>query len=315
MIGGLLTVMLPVFGCIIVGYLLARKKIIDAGGADTLNRFVYFAAFPALLFNFVARTPIEKVWNQAFLCAWLLSLGITYLVTLVVSRFIYCDGTAGMAVRAMNCTCANTAFMGMGIPLLILALGKEAALPGILATMVIVTVFFNLTLAMIEVGRHSCAGGKGDLFFSVAVSLSKNPLMLAVFVGALSSALMPMPKAITTLCELLGNAAVPCSLIAVGVFIASQKVSEMASGSIVPTAIKLMLHPLVTWVIVTKVVVMDPMWSAAAVLLAALPSAVSCFVIAKQHGILVVETSGTIWLSTVLSSVTVLTVLALMRLI
>jgi malonate transporter len=313
MIGGLMTVMLPTFGCIIAGFLLARKKIIDVGGADALNRFVYFAAFPALLFNFVARTPLDKVWNQAFLCAWMLSLGITYLLTLAVSRFVYGDVTAGMAVRAMNCTCANTAFMG--IPLLILTLGKEAALPGILATMVIVTVFFNLTLVLIEVGRHSDTRGKGHLFFSVAVSLAKNPLMLAVFAGTLSSALLPMPKAISTLSELLGNAAVPCSLIAVGAFIAGQNFSEMASGSIIPTVIKLLLHPLVTWVIVTRVIVMSPVWSAAAVLLAALPSAVSCFIIARQHGILVVETSGTIWLSTVFSSGTVLVLLALMHLV
>ncbi|NVN99556.1 MAG: AEC family transporter [Geobacteraceae bacterium] len=313
MISGLLTVLLPVFGCIIAGYLLARRKIIDVGGTDALNRFVYFAAFPALLFNFVARTPLEKIWNQAFLYAWLLSLGITYLATLAIGRFIYSDGTAGMAVRAMNCTCANTAFMG--IPLLILVLGKEAALPGILATMVIVTVFFNLTLALIEVGRHGDTRGKGYLIFAVVASLAKNPLMIAVFAGALSSALLPMPKAITILCELLGNAAVPCSLIAVGAFIAAHKVTEMAKGSILPTAIKLLLHPLITWVIVTKVVVMDSMWSAAAVLLAALTSAVSCFVIAKQHGVLVMETSGTIWLSTVLSSGTVLAVLVFMRLV
>lgn len=313
MIGGLLMVMLPVFGCIIAGYVLARNEIIDVGGADALNRFVYYAAFPALLFNFVARTPLDKMWNQTFLYAWLLSLSITYLVTLLVSRLLYGDGTAGMAVRAMNCTCANTAFMG--IPLLILALGKEAALPGILATMVIVTVFFNLTLAMIEVGRQSSTRGKRHLLFRVAVSLAKNPLMLSVFAGALSSALLPMPKAITTLCELLGNAAVPCSLIAVGAFIAGQKFSEMVAGSIFPSAIKLVLHPFVTWVIFTKVFVMNPMWSSSAVLLAALPSAVSCFIIAKQHGILVVETSGTIWLSTVFSSCTVLVVLTLMHLV
>lgn len=309
MIGGLLTLLLPVFGCIVAGYLLARKKIIDGGGADALNRFVYFVAFPALLFNFLARTPLEKVWNPPFLCAWILSLGVTYLLTLAISRFFYGDGAAGMAVRAMNCTCANTAFMG--IPLLVLTLGKEAALPGILATMVIVTLFFNLTLALIEVGRHNGTGGSGQLFLSVVVSLAKNPLMLAVLAGALSSALLPMPKAITTLSELLGNAAIPCSLIAVGAFIASQKFSEMAAGSIVPTAIKLLLHPLVTWIIVTQVMVLEPLWSAAALLLAALPSAVSCFVIARQHGILVVETSGTIWLSTVCSSVTLLCVLAL----
>lgn len=71
---------------------------------------------------------------------------------------------------------------------------------------------------------------------------------------------------------------------------------------------------MITWVIVTWVVKMDPKWSAATILLAALPSAASCFVIARQHGMLVAETSGTIWLSTVLSAGTVLVVLSLMHL-
>lgn len=313
MINGLLSVMMPVFGCIIIGYVLVRREIIEAKGADAINRFVYFAAFPALLFTFVARTPIEKVWNPAFLCTWLLSLSLTYLVTLAVSRLIIGDGAAEMAVRAMNCTCANTAFMG--IPLLILALGKDAALPGILATMVIVTIFFNLTIAMIEVGRHKGTLTTGHMLSRVAISLAKNPLMLAVFAGALSSALLPIPKAVLTFGELLGNAAVPCSLIAVGAFIASQRIQETVSGSLVPTAIKLLVHPLVTWGVVTWVVEMDRMWSAAAILLAALPSAASCFIIARQHNILVSETSGTIWLSTVLSGGTFWAILSLLHLV
>jgi malonate transporter and related proteins len=313
MIVGLLSIMLPVFGCILIGYVLTRREIIDARGADALNRFVYFAAFPALLFTFVARTPINKVWNQTFLVSWLLSLGLTYLATLAVSRFVLRDEVAEMAVRAMNCTCSNTAFMG--IPLLILTLGKEAALAGILATMVIVTVFFNLTLAMIEVGRCKGTLSMGQTCYGVVVSLAKNPLMLAVFAGALSSALLPMPKAVTTFGELLGNAAVPCSLVVLGAFIASQRVSETVSNSIAPTAIKLLLHPVITWIVVTWVVEMDPTWSAAAILLAALPTATSCFVIAKQHGILVAESSGTIWLSTVLSAGTILVVLSLMHLV
>lgn len=313
MIVELLSIMLPIFGCILIGYVLTRREIIDARGADALNQFVYFAAFPALLFTFVARTPINKVWNQTFLVSWLLSLGLTYLATLAVSRFVYRDEVAEMAVRAMNCTCSNTAFMG--IPLLILALGKEAVLAGILATMVIVTVFFNLTLAMIEVGRCKGALSMGQTFYGVVVSLAKNPLMLAVFAGALSSALLPMPKAVTTFGELLGNAAVPCSLVAMGAFIASQRVSETVSNFIAPTAIKLLLHPVITWIVVTWVVEMDPTWSAAAILLAALPPAASCFVIARQHGILVTETSGTIWLSTVLSAGTILVVLSLMHLV
>lgn len=306
-INGMALVILPVFGCIIIGYLLRYWEIIEAKGADSLNRFVYFASFPALLFTFSARTPIEKIWNLPFLMAWMLSLGLTYLLTLMVSRFIS-DGEGDMAVRAMNCTCANTAFMG--IPLSILALGKDAALPGLLATMVIVAIFFNLTIILIEIGRYGGRLTIGQMLGRIAIRLSKNPLLLAVCAGMFSSAFLPVPKAVTAFGELLGNAAVPCSLIAVGAFIAGRRYSETIVSALIPTAIKLLIHPLVTWGIVTWVVEMDRMWSATALLLAALPSAASCFVISKQYEVLVAETSGTVWLSTVLSCITVLVVLS-----
>lgn len=311
MIEGLALILLPIFGSVVIGYLLARKEILDEAGATALNRFVYFAAFPAMLYSFIARTPIDKVWNGKFLAGWLITIVVMYVATLAVSRFAGRVGAAEMAVRAMNCTCSNTAFMG--IPLLIFALGEDAALPGILATMVIVTLVFNVTIAVIEVVRRK-ATSKDKLLYGVAVSLVKNPLMLAVMAGVLSSALLPPPKPLKALASLLGNAAIPASLVAIGAFIARQPASETWSVSIVPTILKLLLHPVLAWVVVTQVVVLDHPSSAAAILLAALPSAASCFVIAKQHGVLVAETSGTIWLSTVLSVGTISFLLSFMNL-
>ncbi len=66
------------------------------------------------------------------------------------------------------------------------------------------------------------------------------------------------------------------------------------------------------WGIVRWIIRLDPTWAAGAVLLAALPPATSCFVIATEYDILVAETSGAIWMSTVLSTVTVVTVLFFM---
>jgi predicted permease len=180
----------------------------------------------------------------------------------------------------------------MGIPLSIYAFGKDAALPAILATTIIVTVFFSITLLMIEAGRGSQADGKPTVR-SIAISLSKNPLMLSVVAGAVASALqITLPVPVVRFCEVLGGAAIPCSLVAMGVFIARYSVAQTLRGVGIPVFIKLVVHPLLTWVLVSMVFNLQPFWAQATILLAALPTATSCFVIAQHYNVISAESSG-----------------------
>jgi malonate transporter and related proteins len=309
MIAAVFDVTLPVFGAILCGYVAVRANWLDLQGGDVLNRFVYRLSFPALLFGVVARTPLDQIFYWPFLLAWLASLAAVYLVVAVVSVVGYRDGIAAIGVRSMNAACPSTAFMG--IPLLIYAFGKEAALPAILATTLVVTVFFSITLLMIEMGHSSAASGKPTLR-SIAFSLAKNPLMIAVVLGIAASALrITLPTPLARFCEVLGAAAVPCSLVALGVFIARHSIGRSLQGAGVPVFIKLVLHPLLTWLLVATVFQLDPFWAKATILLAALPTATSCFVIAQQHDVIAAESSGTAWLSTLLSILSVSAVLAL----
>ncbi len=309
MSGVIFDVTLPVFGAILCGWLAVRAGWLDQDSGDKLNRFVYRLAFPALLFGVVARTPLDQIFYWPFLLAWLASLAAVYVLVAAVTLVLYRDGIAAVGVRSMNAACPSTAFMG--IPLLIYAFGKEAALPAILATTLVVTVFFSVTLLMIEMGHRSGAGGKPTLR-SIAASLARNPLMIAVVLGTGASALgVSLPTPLARFCEVLGAAAVPCSLVALGIFIASHSIGATLRGARVPVFIKLVLHPLLTWVLVVTVFQLDPFWAKATVLLAALPTATSCFVIAQQHDVIAAESSGTAWLSTLLSIVSVSAVLAL----
>ncbi len=306
MFSAVIATSVPVFGCVIVGYLLVRAGFIGAEGVDILNRLVFYASFPALLFSFLARTPIAQIWQTTFLETWFLSLAIMYGVAFLVSRLLWHSNTAEASVRGMNCSCSSTAFMG--VPLLVIAFGKEQALPAILATIVIVTVFFGLTFALIESSRHGMASSRKALFLTVR-SLVRNPLILGVVFGVLSSAFVTLPKPILSLTELVGSAAIPCSLMTIGMFVAGQTARESVEGAIGPSLIKLILHPLVTWGVIRWVTDLDSTSKAAALLLSALPPATSCFVVAKQYNVLVAETSGMTWLSTALSVFSVVTIL------
>jgi malonate transporter and related proteins len=306
MFSAVIATSVPVFGCMIVGYLLVRAGLIGVEGVDILNRLVYYASFPALLFSFLARTPIGQIWQTAFLETWLLSLAIMYGVVFLASRLLWHSNTAEASVRGMNCSCASTAFMG--IPLLVIAFGKDQALPAILATVIIVTVFFGLTFALIEFSRHGMASSGKALVLTLR-SLLRNPLMLGVAFGVLSSAFLTLPKPLLSLTELVGSAAIPCSLITIGMFVAGQTARESVEGTLGPSLFKLVLHPLVTWGVIRWVTDLDSTWKAAALLLSALPPATSCFVVAKQYNVLVAETSGVIWLCTALSVFSVVAIL------
>ena len=74
-------------------------------------------------------------------------------------------------------------------------------------------------------------------------------------------------------------------------------------GYIVP--IKLLLHPLLVYVVLGLVGNFDPLWIFTAVLLASLPTATNVFVIGQQYGVWQERASATILITTVLSVLSV----------
>jgi predicted permease len=113
-----------------------------------------------------------------------------------------------------------------------------------------------------------------------------------------------MPSSAETFFKLLGGAASPCALVGLGLFLAgtTREASEGNSGSTALLAgFKLLLQPLIAWVLATFVFQMPPLLSHAAVLLAALPTGTGPFMLAEHYGREAEVTSNVILASTVVS--------------
>lgn len=307
----LLTVSLPVFGLILFGYLAGRFGVLGTQSSEALNRFVYYFALPALLFIFVARAPLERIFYWPFLAAWGGSLVLVFALTAVIGRFLYRDRLAVLALRSMNTSFANTGYMG--IPLVITAFGNAAALPAIIGTAFMSIVFISLTIALIETDLSQGVGTVG-IGRDVGLALAKNPIIVPVVAGVLVPAFsLPLPVPLERFCDLLGSAAGPCALFAIGLFIAGQSLREdlvQVSGLVF---IKLTVHPLLTWLLVIGVFELEPLWATVTILMSALPTGANCFVLAQRYQVFVAPTSATILLSTVLSVVTVSFLLIVLR--
>jgi hypothetical protein len=63
----LINVVVPVFGVVLTGYLAGRFGVLGADSAAALNRFVFYFALPPALFIYMARAPVEKIFNWPFI--------------------------------------------------------------------------------------------------------------------------------------------------------------------------------------------------------------------------------------------------------
>ena len=142
-------------------------------------------------------------------------------------------------------------------------------------------------------------------------ALAINPLIIAILAGtAMSLSGLPLPAVVHGFANLLGMAAAPCALFALGSSLYGQPMrGALAEVSVIALA-KLIIHPLLVWFVMFELFEVDALWGFAAVLAASMPVAATVYVLAQQHETYVVRISTAIAVSTALSIITITAILA-----
>lgn len=302
-------VALPVFAIILLGYLSGRMGLLGQASSEALNKFVYWIALPALLFIAMARSGVEDLVNWHFMGAYLGGIYVVWGLAALLGFVLHRANAAIMTMQGMSATFSNTGYMG--IPLFVAAFGSAGLPPALLATVTMSAICVGTAVVGLELFGGT---GRGVLraLADVVLALVKNPLVVSPALGLLWSGVgLAVPTAAETLMDLLGAAASPCALFAIGLFMATQTLrSDLAEVGWI-TVVKLIWQPLVTWWLAVTFFPMDPFWTASAVILAALPTGALTFVVAQQYGVYVQRTSAVILVSTVASVVTLSILLAI----
>lgn len=298
----LITVTLPIFGIMLAGYLAGRFRLLGQDSTAALNGFVYFVALPALFIKAMAQAPFEQIFNGPFLAAWYGGQLGVFALSLLLATFVFRDRLGALSMHSISAIFANTGYMG--IPLLMTAFGDAATLPAVIVTVANGAVVMAFLTAILEIDRSS--GSLANIAKDVGLGLVKSPLVLSAAFGLTLSALqVQIPGPIVTFLDLLGDAAGPCALFAMGLFLVGQSIRRGAIEVCWVSALKLIAHPLLTWWIASEVLVMPPIYVACAVIMAALPTGSLIFVVGERYGIYVQRAAAIILVSTVASVPTV----------
>ena len=299
----ILNTALPFFALIFCGYGAGRFKLLSEASISGVNAFVFYFALPTFLFNLMATSPIGEVPIGSFVAAYLGTGLAVFAAAALLGRALFRVRPGEAAVLGAATVLGNTGYMGL--PLVAAAFGAHAVIPLAIGLTLEATVLIPLTIILIEAAK-GLGGGLPRLFASVAGAMARNPLIVAIFAGALFSATgLGLPTPIENFTDLLGGAAGPCALFALGATLAGQRLSSGIAEVSYITTFKLLIYPAAMWFATTQLFDVDSLWATVAILGASLPVAANVFIVAKQYDTYVERTSSAILVSTTVSVVTV----------
>jgi len=307
----ILNVALPIFGVILTGYLAGSWRILGGAASAALNTFVSYFALPVLFFGTLARTPAHAVLDPGLMTGFGLVVLATFAVGMLSTRLAVRGGLARMSLQGIAASWGNVAYMG--VPLCLASFGEQGLPPAMLV--VIVTSLIGLVLGIMLIELEVSAGHSPlATFFSAAWNVARNPLPLSMVAGLVWSALaLPLPTPLEKWLDLLGAAASPCALFAIGLFLSDKSLKSGLAEAGLATLVKLLLQPLLAVAILPLFVDLGSVPGQVALVMAALPTGANAFVLARQFDIQVEQNTGSVLLSTAFSVVTVSALLVWLR--
>lgn len=301
---------MPLFILIALGWMLVRWRKWPDSITEALNRVVFKIALPAMLFrlmsDFAQSPPVDARLLIAFFGSCLI---VFVLGRVIANRLFKLDGISG-SVFALGGIFSNNVMLGLPIATVMLG---EKAIPSVALVLVFNgLILWTLATVSVEWVKHGALNLKG--FGKTAVSVLKNPLIIAILSGTLFSLTgIPLPQMIDKPVSMLGTIAVPLALVALGMSLAAYKVKDGLKESYAICLLKLIVQPLVIWGLAV-LLGLPPLESKVVVLLGSMSVGINVYLMSQQFNALNGPAATSMLLSTVFSAVTTPLLLMLMDL-
>ncbi len=296
---------LPFFALIGLGYLAGRTRFFPPEATAYLTKFVFYFALSAMLFRFAANLSLAEIYSTRFVLAYLAGCLAVYALAATVA-LLRRVSLPEAAVEAQCAVIGNTGFLG--VPMLVVLLGPAAAGPVLMVLSIDLIVFSSLiTLIISGAGRGRMSWG---ILHVLGMGLLANPMIVSMLAGLGWSATgLSVPAPVNDFLALLGGAATPGALFAIGASLAT-KSAERVAVAVWLSFCKLILHPAAVAVSALLIFRVPMPQAGVMIAAAALPVAGNVYILAQHYGVAPQRVSASILISTAVSILTVTLVIA-----
>lgn len=289
---------LPIFLTMLLGWFFKKIRLVDDVFVKKLNRFVFQAALPVLVFQDLATVDFFEVWDMRFVAFCFLA---TLTSILAVSGFSYLLKDRRIQGEFIQASYRSSAAI-LGIAFIQNIYGSSGMAPlMIVATVPLYNVMAVAVLSVMKPDREKMSRA---LAMQTLKGIVTNPIILGILAGMAWSLLkLPMPVVLEKTLKNVGVLATPLGLMAMGASFEIRQASAQLRPAFTAAAIKLVVLaaiflPLAVYLGFTqeKLVAILVMLGSA--------TTVSCFIMAKNMGHEGTLTSSVVMLTTLFSAFT-----------
>lgn len=307
---GVLEGFVTIIVIIVLGVGLAHLKIVDVSGQVLLSRIAFYVASPALMITVLGSTDVTVLFS-ANLVASVGCVLITAVVALVLLRLVWRRTASETMIGIFSAVYVNAG--NLGLPIAAYALGNASLIAPMLLVQLVVLQPIGVAVLDLTTRPLDPEHSRRRRLLRLVGQPFRNPLMIASLIGLLLSVTgFDLPRVVDDPLHLVGGMAVPAMLLAYGI---SLRLGPLPGRGEPPVqigglvALKLIVQPLIGFLLARFVVGLDPLGVLAVTVIAALPTAQNVFTHAVRFDRGVVLARDTIFLST-LGSIPLIALLA-----
>jgi predicted permease len=298
----------PLFVLIALGFAIARSGRWSAASTDALTRFVFAIAVPALLFRLMSDFSKLPPIDARVLVAYFGACFAVFVVGRAVSRVAFAHDGVAQSVFGLGAVFSNTVLLGL--PLVQVTLGAPAMPAVSLIVVFNALILWTLVSVSVELARHGALGGRA--FLATLRKVLLNPIVASILAGtAFGFSGLALPGFAASALALLAQAAVPLSLVALGLGLGEVALGAGWRESLAIAALKLAALPAAAFGL-AHALGLAPDTTTVVVVMAALPTGANVYLMARHFRALEGPVAASLVVSTALAAVTTPLVLALL---
>ena len=290
---------------LVLGYVAVRLKIVPEDFNKGLSKLVINVLLVGMILSSVINKELEMTGAEVAQGVLMMAIAqIIGILTGVISAKLIPSlkrGDSGM--YSMLIGFMNNGFMGF--PLVAAFFGEDCVFFASLSN-----IPFNLMLYTIGIRMLQKGNGDEKLNLKRIINMPIIATLAALIIFVFE---IPMPAIIDDTMDTLSAAVVPLSMMCIGMSLGNVSIKDavLQPKMYIVSLMRLIVAPLIAW-LVLRMFITNPQTLGIIILLELTPSAVICTMLGLENGRDGVESSSGIFISTVLSVVTIPLMIALL---
>ena len=304
-----LFITIPFFSIIFLGTFFRAINVFSEEASKIITKFAFFVTLPPYIFLNIVKSSKTNIFQWDFIIRFEIVTILIITFSFLFSKFVFKYKNREASLFSLNSSYPNYGFLG--IPLCILAFGENAAIP--ISMILFADTIVLLTFITFFASNSNEKKIYKKLFF-ILMNMIKNPLLLAVLIGFIFVIFnIPIYTLIYKVLNILSVAAPPTLLFALGIMLWNKININFVRLIATITIFRLIMHPLLVFCIFYFFPSSIPsLWINVAILSSCLPVAATAFAMAGYYETFIKETSSSILVTTIISTISVSFILYLL---